>query len=438
MNTEPSLSLGLARVKRPQRHQVKWRPVSLDQCLPSDHQARLVWQYVDSLDLSALYHKIKAVTGAVGRDAVDPKILLALWMFATIEGVSSARQIARLCERDLAYQWICGDVGVNYHLLSDFRSLHGEVLDQLLTATIATLLHQDLIKLETVAQDGMRVRAGAGGSSFRRRATLKECHHQAERQVQQLREEREQEVDPAESNKRRAAAQQRAARDREARLSQALTELDKLQEQKKSHRKPAKNEDRISTTDPEARKMKMADGGYRPAYNVQLGSDGTARMIVSVDVTNSGSDSGKMATMHADIVERYDKTPQHYLVDGGFNSKDDITALEQRGTQVYTPIHSEQQMLERGKDPYAKQEGDSPEMVTYRQRMKTAAAKTLYKQRPSIAEYPNAEFRNRGLRQFRIRGLAKVKATALLQALTFNFLRMCQLGWIDQLAVTGP
>jgi transposase len=438
MNTEYSSYGGVARVKRPERRQVEWRPVALDQCLPSDHQARLVWQYVDSLDLSPLYHRIKAVEGAVGRDAVDPKILLALWMFATIEGISSARQIARLCERDLAYMWICGGVGVNYHLLSDFRSLQGEVLDQILTDTIATLLHQKLIKLETVAQDGMRVRASAGSSSFRRQPTLQECHRQARQQVQQLREEREQEVDPHESNQRREAARKRAALEREARIAQALAELDKLQEQKKSHRKPAKNEDRASTTDPEARKMKMADGGYRPAYNVQLGSDGDGRLIVSVAVTNSGSDSGQMAVMHADIGQRYDKTPDDYLVDCGFNSKDDITVLERRGTQVYAPIHSEQPMLERGKDPYSKQEGDSPEMVTYRQRMKTQQAKAIYQQRPSIAEYPNAEFRNRGLRQFRVRGLAKAKAVALLHAITFNFMRMSQLGWIGHPTMSGP
>ena len=147
MNTPSFSSIGSARVKRPDRGQVEWRPLALDQCLAADHQARCVWAYVDSLDVGPLYQKIKAVEGVAGRDAVDPKILLALWMFATIEGVSSARQIARLCERDLAYLWLCGGVGVNYHLLSDFRSLHGDVLDQLLTDTIATLLHQKLITL---------------------------------------------------------------------------------------------------------------------------------------------------------------------------------------------------------------------------------------------------------------------------------------------------
>ena len=155
-----------ARVKRPERAQVEWQPVALDQLLAGDHRARIVWRYVESLDLSVLYRKIRAVEGGVGRDAVDPKILMALWMFATIEGISSARHLSRLCERDLAYMWLRGGVGVNHHLLSDFRTAHGEFLDQLLTDTIATLMHQGLVTLDMVAQDGMRVRASAGISSF--------------------------------------------------------------------------------------------------------------------------------------------------------------------------------------------------------------------------------------------------------------------------------
>lgn len=430
MKNELSRDGSQVRVQRAERRQVRMQWLALDELLASDHQARAVWAYVESLDLSALYRGIKAVEGGAGRDAVDPKILLALWMFATIEGVSSARQVDRLCERDLAYRWICGGVGVNYHLLSDFRSLHGEILDQLLTDTIATLLHQQLIELETVAQDGMRVRAHAGSSSLRRRASLEECHREAKEHVELLHAEREQDGGLPESHQRREAARERAIREREERVAQALEELDKLQEEKRQCKNARKNEDRVSTTDPEARKMKMADGGYRPAYNVQLGTEGKTRLIVSVDVTNSGSDSGKMGPMHQTIQERYQRTPEKYLVDCGFNSKDDITLVERRGTRVYAPIHSEQKMLERGKDPYAKQERDSTEMVAFRQRMKTEEAKEIYQQRSSIAEYPNAMFRNHGLYQFRVRGLAKVKATALLHAITHNFLRMRTLGWL--------
>lgn len=157
-----------------------------------------------------LYARIQAVEGVAGRDAVDPKILLALWMFATIEGIGSARQLARLAERDFAYLWICGDVGVNHHLLSDFRTAHGAFLDQLLTDTIATLVHQQVVTLETVAQDGLRVRANAGSSSFRRRKTLEQCQREAAEQVRKLREEHEHEADADASHARRRAAAERA------------------------------------------------------------------------------------------------------------------------------------------------------------------------------------------------------------------------------------
>ncbi|MBW3543882.1 MAG: IS1182 family transposase [Planctomycetes bacterium] len=434
------------RVQRPQRQQIEWRPLSLDQWLPADHRARIVWQYVESLDLAPLYERIRAVEGGAGRDAVDPRILMALWMLATIEGVGSARQLDRLCQRDVAYMWICGEVGVNYHLLSDFRSGHAELLDQLLSDTVATLMHQGLVTLETVAQDGMRVRANAGAGSFRRRRTLEtmhqktleektleqktleECREEARRQVEDLRQQNED--DPAGSDRRRQAAQKRAARERAERIEQALAELAELEAQKEKRKKGSSAEARCSTTDPQARKMKTADGGCRPCYNVQFATDGAARVIVAVDVTNSGSDRGQMAPLHEDVAARYGKTPGKYLVDGGFATIGDITALEQRQTEVYAPIHGEEAMRQKGRDPHARQRGDTDESFRFRERMAGEEAKTLYKQRPSIAEFPNAECRNRGLQQFRVRGLAKAKAVALWHALTFNLLRMIHLGAI--------
>lgn len=427
MSTPERSDGGRARVQRPERMQIAWQPLALDQMVPGDHRVRVVWRYVESLDLSPLYARIRAVEGQAGRDAVDPRILLALWMFATIEGVSSARQLDRLCERDVAYLWICGGVGVNYHLLSDFRSAHGEFLDQLLTKTIATLLHQGLVTLETVAQDGVRVRANAGGSSFRREPTLRKCLEQARQQVERLNAEREQEADPNTSNTRREAARQRAAEEHEQRIEQALEELAQLQEQRERRKAGSGDEARASTTDPEARNMKMACGGYRPAYNVQLATAGDARLIVGVDVTNSGSDRGQMAPLYDQLRRRYGKIPKQYLVDCGFNTKEDMTQLEQSGTQVYAPPYQEDSTKARGLDPYARKRHDNDETFAARQRMGTEEGQAIYKQRPSIAEYPNAEFRNRGLQQFRVRGLAKVRVIALWHAVTFNLMRMMTL-----------
>lgn len=419
-----------ARVKRAVRDQIQWRDASLEQLVPKDHRVRAVWAYVNSLDLTPLYRKIQAVEGGVGRDAVDPKILMALWMWAIIEGISSARHVARQCEKDFTYMWICGEVGVNYHLLSDFRTAHGAFLDELLTDTIATLMHAKIVTLETVAQDGMRVRAHAGSGSFRRKKTLEKCRQEAAEQVKRLRDESDDDSANGHdsSNARRQAAMERAAREREERVAEALKNLEQLQKQKEERKKGSGETARCSTTDPEARQMKMGDGGFRPAYNVQFATDGAARVIVSVEVTNNGSDGGQMAPMHEEVCEKYDKTPENYVVDGGFSTIEDITAVEKTGSRVAAPMTHADRITKRGGDPHARRADDTKEMFAFRERMRTDDSKAILKQRPSIAEFPNAECRNRGLQQFRVRSLEKVRTTVLWYAITFNFMRMLHLG----------
>src|SRR5579885_666051 len=162
--------------------------------------------------------------------------------------------------------------------------------------------------------------------------------------------------------------------------------------------------------------MKMANGGFNPAYNVQFATDGGTRMIVSVEVTNNGSDGGQMAPLHEDVCQRYGTIPANYTVDGGFSTIEDVTAVEQRGSLVAAPMTHEDRILKRGGDPHAKRAHDTQEMVSFRERMKTEAAKAVLRQRPSIAEFPNAECRNRGLHQFRVRGLHKVRTVSLWYA----------------------
>lgn len=422
MSKSPRQQRGHARVKTPERSQVEMQFLSLNQWLDSEHRVRTVWQYVESLDLSELYQAIKATDHTRGRDAIDPRILFALWLFATIEGESSARRIADLTRRDIPYMWICGGVSVNYHRLADFRSQHGELLESVLTDSIASLLHQDLIELKTIAQDGMRVRASAGSSSFRRSGSLDEALEQAEKHVQAVKEQHEDETDGG--DRRRRAAAERAAREKYDRIAAAREEMKDLQERYKKRSGTPRSEPRASTTDPEARRMKMADGGTRPAMNVQFASDGDAQMVVSVDVTSQGSDSGLMLPMYENVCERYGTVPEEYLVDGGFAKKEDITRVEQNATQVYAPLYGEKKQKAEGKDPYAPRSGETKEMTAHRQRMGSEEAKQKYRRRAVIAEFPNADCRNRGLTQFRVRGLVKAKAQALWHTLAYNFLRM--------------
>jgi len=422
MSKTPQQQRGDARTKIAERSQVEMRFLSLDQWLDLGHRVRVVWQYVESLDLTELYQSIRATRHEVGRDAIDPRILFALWLFATIEGQSSARRLDELTRRDIPYMWICGGVSVNYHRLSDFRQQHGELLERVMTDSIAVLLHQGLINLKTVAQDGMRVRASAGSGSFRSDASLEAALQEAEAHVEQVRQQQDEDHDGG--DQRRRAARERAATEKQARIAAAREELKDIQARYDRRSGTARGKPRASTTDPEARRMKMGDGGTRPALNVQFASDGDAQMIVSAAVTSQGSDAGLMKPMYDDVCQRYGVTPEAYLVDGGFAKKDDITHVEQQGTKAYAPLYAEEKLLAQGQAPYAARPGESPHMTAYRQRMGTAEAKEIYQRRAAIAEFPNADCRNRGLQQFRVRGRAKAKAQTFWHVLAYNFMRM--------------
>src|SRR6266705_1919436 len=294
VNAEP-------RVQRPNRTQLALRPVDLEALLPADHRARVVWEFVEGLDLGPLYGAIKAVEGHAGRAPIDPAILMALWLYATLEGVGSARALARLCEEHDAYRWICGGVSVNYHTLADFRVEHPEVLDGLLTTSVAALMAEGIVELRRVAHAGGKVRASAGAASFRRGDRLEQLLREATAQVERLR--RELDDDPAATARRQAAARQRAAEERRQRVAQALAQLPAVAARRK--KAGVKGPPRTSTTDPDARVMKMADAGYRLAFNGQLTTATGSQVIVGVDVVNAGTDLGQLGPMVEQLRRRY-------------------------------------------------------------------------------------------------------------------------------------
>lgn len=408
---------GTPRIKSPQRDQIEFRACCWNDLLPEGHEARIVWDYVERLDLSPLYERIKAVERSAGRAAIDVRILFALWLYATLRGVGSARELSRRCDPrtgELAFQWICGGVSVNYHTLADFRTEHVELLNTTLTNSVAVLMSEGLVTLDRVAQDGMKVRASAGAASFRRRPTLEEHLAEAKKQVEALQQELE--ADPAAGNRRQQAARERAARERAERLAKALEQLEEVEGKKKPSEK---EKARVSSTDAEARVMKMADGGYRPAYNAQLATDTASQIITGVDVTNSGGDQGKMAPMVEQHQERYGQPPEEMLVDGGFAKKDDITQVSP-ATTVYAPV---QKAKKGDRDPHVPRDNDSPAVAEWRTRMATDEAKEIYKERAATAECVNAIARNRGLYQVQVRGRHKALAVVLWHVLAHNLMR---------------
>jgi transposase len=416
-----SMPAGKPRLRRPIRDQIEMRWASLDELLEADHSARVVWAAVCKLDLKSWLGEIKAVEGHVGRDATDPRLLVALWTFATLKGIGSAHQLARLCqgeERSLPYQWLCGGVSVNYHMLSDFRSQGGEKWDELLTQIVGTLLDAGLVKMDRVAQDGMRVRASAGKGSFHRRSTLEECLQAAREQVETLK--RLAEEDTAELTQRQRAARERAARERLERIEEAMRQCEELQRQREASTGRKGREARASTTDPEARVMKFPDGGFQPGYNVQFATDTESGVIVGVDVTNAGSDGEELPPMLDQLKERYGRVPAEGLVDGGFATKQAIEYAAEHGCTVYAPIKAEEKKRAAGEDPYAPKKGDSDAVAAWRIRMGTEAAKLIYRLRAQTAEWVNAQARNRGFWFMPVRGQPRSRNIALLYAIAHN------------------
>jgi transposase len=418
-----------ARVVMPNRLQVELRPMDLESLLPAGHRARLVWAWVTSQDLGVMYAVIKVREGGVGRSAIAPEILFALWLYATLDGVGSARELSRLVMAHDAYRWITGGVQVNYHGLSDFRVAHGKALDELLSTSLAALLAAGAVKLERVAQDGMRVRASAGAASFRRRGTLEECLKQARERVQSLKDQVE--ADPAQANRKAQAARERAQRDIEQRVAKALQRLPEIEQVKK--RNGGKAEDaRASTTDADATVMKMADGGFRPAFNTQFGTDCESQVIVGVEVVTAGSDMAQLQPMVEQVNERCGKLPEQWLVDGGYPAHEQIDAVADK-TEVYAPVPEARATKDAQGNPVAAQDKHAPKaddslaVAEWRKRMGTPQAQQIYRDRAATAECVNAQARNRGLTRIPVRGLSKVRCVALLFALAHNLMRMVAL-----------
>lgn len=522
---------GAVRLKEPERETIELRVMSLDSLIGADHPARLIWAYVSQLDLSELESTIKAREGVPGHPAITPRLLLALWLYATSEGMGSARHLARLCERDDVYRWLCGGVGVNHRTLGDFRVDHGELLERLLVQSVTALVDEGLIALDVLAQDGVRVRAAAGASSFRRRPRLEEQLEETKAALAELRKQVD--SDPAADEERRRKRRAQRAAERLVRLEAAVAKIAEIEAQQPkpkdsktkaskataeppavgpapaaADREPPRNPKddkpeavndkveasasqtmpqtvepaaavadgkprnandgkpqaandtakagtpqavaaaaaadgeppettkngkykppRVSTTDPEARVIKMPDGGFRPAYNMQIASVAGNQIIVAVDVSASSSDRGLARPMLEQIDATYGQLPDKHLVDGGYTKNADIEWAH--GTDV--AMHCPPVVNKHKTDPLAPRQDDGPGVAAWRNLMASDEGKTTYRKR-SIHECINARFRQWGLRQLAVRGLAKAAIVLTWYAVANNILQGHRLRQLRQAA----
>jgi transposase len=402
-----------------------------DDLVPAQHAVRMVAALVETLDVSGFAEPIKARAGVAGRDATDPGLLVGLWLYACIRGIGSARELARRCEESAAFRWLCGGVTVNHRMLSDFRGDHGRALDELFTQVIASLVDKELVSVSRVSQDGVRVRVSAGAGSFRREERLRKLLGDARRHVEELRRQLECPAYSAGLSTKQRAARRRAAEEKQQRLEQAIAQLPELKQKQaeaarkaghgKQGQKIRDTEPRVSTSDGEARRMKMPNGGFNPACNVQLATDTESRAIVGVEVSHEGSDSaGLSQPMREQVEQRSGRAVEQHLLDGGYLRIQDIEHAHEQGVELFVPPKPARQPHRRGRELEPKP-GDSEAVLAWKRRMASGEGKEIYRQRAATSETVNADLRSyRGLTQLTVRGLAKAKCVALWCALAYN------------------
>lgn len=395
------------RLRRPERSQYRLESCCIDDLVAVDHPVRVVWHVVEGLDLSKFLASIRVSGSEPGRASTDPRLLIALWLYATSRGVGHGRELARLCTEHNAYRWLCGDVSINYHTLNDFRVNNEQALDHLLTQMLAALTHQGLVSVKSIAQDGTKVEARASKASFARAKTLEEHHRAARHHLKQVKK------------LSGGPAGQRGARDRVDRLEKALVEIENMQQAKLKQRdKPSKhNEAQASPTDPQARLMRTRQKGFAPCYNVQLAVDPASSAIVGVDVTNAVNDVHESEPMRRQVEKRTGQRVHQHILDAGYVNLNTFERAEREGVKIYSPPRRTKGSRSR----YEPMPRDSVELIRWRHRMGTPEGQAIYAKRGPACERVNADLKTyRGLGRLVVCGLGKVKNIALWSVLAYN------------------
>ncbi|MBF0544457.1 MAG: IS1182 family transposase [Candidatus Riflebacteria bacterium] len=488
------------KLKPVDRRQMILRSIEIEELIPLDHEARAIWEFVGRLDLTPYYGEIRSKEGAAGRSSFDPQLMICLWIYAYSKGIATAREIAKLCEYDPAYQWLSGMDSINHHSISDFRIAHKEPLDKLLVEILAILSSEQLITLERVMHDGTKIKAKASGKSFRREKALSENLKIAQEHVAAIDELQKED----EENTRQRRARERVVRERKEKLEKAFSELEMLRKIKRT--KVEKEEARASMTDPEARIMKQNGGGFAPSYNVQISTDSANGLIVGIGVSQAGNDTHELIPAVERIKEKTGQTPKQMVTDSGFTTKANIIEMSERKIGLIGSIKektSTDNIEKRGGDSkfdlnafsynpeddtyscpageimrlhhigksvgtfdhvYFTEKGtcrkcqfqagccpqnslvgrsihrkeDSPIMDAFRKKMKTQEAKDIYKKRAQVAEFPNAWIKEKiGLRQFSVASLIKVEMEAVWVAITYNIMRWIGYKWRSRWETNG-
>lgn len=405
-----------------ERQQITMEFSCLDELIDEDHRVRSIWKYVELANLEKALERVQTYQDASGRSAIDPKILLALWLYATIEGYGSAYNLEKLCQENIAYKWICGGVSIGRKTLSNFRIKSGDILESILINGVTALIKANVVDLEEISQDGLKVKACASEKSYRNKKSIAQVREIVQEHITRLKNELE--TNPSGAVEHRKKMKLRRLQEKQKRLEEAYKEVESCAEkkdaaQKRDRKKKLTDHEKakikVSTTDPQARLMKMPQGGYKLAMNCEFAMDTKSGFIVGTRATNQENDSGQVGIMFDYLRNSYGITPKRYLADAGFRNNKDTQRLYENGCEVFMPIPIKEQKVTNK---------NSEGVVKWKERMQTQSAKETYSRRASTIEWFNAGARQRGLQSFSVRGLEKGQVTCNLQALAHNIQRM--------------
>jgi len=482
-----------AKIKDIDRKQLLLKTVDVEMLIPEDHEARAIWDFVGKLDLSAYIEEIKSKAGESGSPAINPMLLISLWIYSYSKGVSSAREISRLCEYDPAYQWLTGMSSINYHTISDFRVKHGDALTKLFSNVLGVLSSENLVTLERVMHDGTKIKAFSSNHTYKHKPTLEDHLRIAEKQVETLSQSDDDGV-----SERVKSARVRAANEKLETLNKAMDEYNKINSRRPESKK---EKTRVSETDPEARIMKDGQGAYVSAYNVQLSTDEANKIIVGAGISQVSTDYKELIPSMDRIEFFLDKKPNEVVADGGYTSVENILEMHKKDISFIAPMskgkllsqahyerngvsvgfrgadkfiydkendkyicpagkdlkyRSKQTLAGRAKYNYTASEEDcrgciykkeccpkskqrmilikeeSPELKSFISKMETEEAKAIYKKRSAVAEFPNAWIKAKmKLRRFCVRGLEKVQMEILWACIAYNIKQWMRLRWCE-------
>jgi transposase len=430
MNNDVPIPLSIFKLKTSVRTQYEFYTLCLDQLLPEDHKARQVWDFVSEMDLSACFTDVITFHSEVGRSKIDPKILFTLWVYSILDGNSSARKLEELCLNHDVYKWICGGVSVSRTTLAEFRSVNQRKFDELLTKCLAVMVKYNLISDSDFSQDGTKVKANAGNNSFRTEDSLKNLEIKATEYLNDLK--REERASNEAYEKRKLQEKIRRTTEKQNRIKSALESLDearcgKIINGTRNNAKPTEEDlknVRASTTDPEVRKMKMGDNGYRLAYNVQFATGLDSRVIYGVDVVKT-LDPGTAPRLMNQVQERLKNINiveglKNWIADSAYSAKNDIITIANLfpGCFYYAPAKPR-----KGIDPKVHHKNDCDALKAWRDSINSDHVQEIYKKRCSTAEFSNMQVKNQALKEFSVRGLVKVKGMAILHAIAQNICR---------------